>query len=336
FEATKPRRELIRVSAQGLTDAVLSGAFILECCDDTPRIHYYSLFNDDVEGLRQTFLRSMLIDKPTMAEEPRVRRDADGKPSYTPYPKLYTKPQKSQSWTKANRFLSSWDVSLRTACRESRAVLLCHLGDTKRRWVHTGSATCPPHNAVVATYNQDQRICIDMCRRDIICLRFAPEDLHICATLQWDILLTRLPFFCLPKYSGINIAFEFHDSWDDGLENSYSSMLDHLYEPSLRGLVLRACWAWNSTYIPRWTRIWLIDRGGRLLAKYRLERSGRKSDFSYRADVPDRHKMDGEIFIDGKTKYVECYMWDYPKEYCFITRRSDVPISRFIFHVEVG
>jgi hypothetical protein len=128
-------------------------------------------------------------------------------------------------------------------------------------------------------------------------------------------LLTRLPFFCLPKYSGINIAFEFHDSWDDGLENSYRSMLEHLYEPSIRGLVLRAYWAWNSTYIPRWTRIWLIDWGGRLPAKYRLGRNGRKSDGRYRFDVlyreeqiPDRHKIDDLIFIDGKTKYVECYM----------------------------
>lgn len=102
------------------------------CSDPTPRIHYYSLFNDDIEGNRQTLLRSMLIDKPTMAEEPRVRRDADRKPSYTRYPKLYTKPQKSQSWTKTNRFLYYWDASLRTACRESRAVLLHHLDDTKK------------------------------------------------------------------------------------------------------------------------------------------------------------------------------------------------------------
>lgn len=170
------------------------------CSDPTPRIHYYSLFNDDIEGHRQTLLRSMLIDKPTMVEEPRVRRDADKKPSYTRYPKLYTKPQKPQSWTKTNRFIYYWDASLRTACRESRAVLLYHLDDTKRRRVHTGGAKCPLHKAVVATYNQDQRICIDICRRDIICLRFAPEDLRICATLRWDILLTRLPFFCLPKY----------------------------------------------------------------------------------------------------------------------------------------
>lgn len=115
-------------------------------------------------------------------------------------------------------------------------------------------------------------------------------------------------------------------------------MLEHLYEPSIRGLLIRACWAWTSTYIPRWTRIWLIDRGGRLPAKYK---PGRERDGTYRADVlyseehiPDRHKIDDEIFIDGKTKYVECYMWDYPKG--VLLYYLPVWCANLTVHVEAG
>lgn len=68
------------------------------CTDDTPRIHYYSLYHSDEHGRRKNRLQCMLekynSDKSHMIEWPGSRR----------VPRLVSKPG-SCAWTSANRFL---------------------------------------------------------------------------------------------------------------------------------------------------------------------------------------------------------------------------------------
>lgn len=274
------------------------------CTDETPRIHYYSFFNNDNEGHRQSLLQQMMRAYPPKPKKLVVGHD--GKP-YVPCPSPLQSQPSQCSWTEANRFLYLWDAGLQTACKESRAALLQHLDkDTKR--------PSPKRNAMVVARHQGQDVYLRVCsKRDILCFRFSPEDMVACVSLRWDVLLTHLPFFNLAYASDFNLALEFHDSWDEGLSTKREEILKSLPEASDRGLAMRAYWAWMRGEIPRWTRMWLIDRGGRLPAHYQLSR---EDDNRYRWELvykmknfpcePEKH----HIFIDGKNRYVESYMWE--------------------------
>lgn len=76
-------------------------------------------------------------------------------------------------------------------------------------------------------------------KRDIMCFRISPEDMVACVSLKRDILLTRLPFFHISHALDMNVAFEFHDSWDEDLDARRESIIKCLPEVSHRGLVMR-------------------------------------------------------------------------------------------------
>jgi hypothetical protein len=298
------------------------------CTDKTPRIHYYSLYNDD-EGGRQSFLEQMIRAHTPPKQNISWPRLSCGELRPIVPPRLQSQPLQ-YSWTTANRFLYLWDAGLLTACKESRMALLQRLNiETK---LHS-----PKRGNIVTSRYQGQNVYLKVSRRDIVCFRFAPEDMITCVSLRWDILLPRLPFYCLPYSPDIDLAFEFQDSWDEGLGMTRDSMLKFLPEPSNRGLVLRAYWAWMKGEIPNWTRMWLIDRGGRLPENYQLSQLEDKrycQDLTYTTKTsPCRPKKD-HVFIDGKIKYVESYMWKgSTASYDYVSYISDVPILSFIWKV---
>ncbi|KAI9164165.1 hypothetical protein HJFPF1_05805 [Paramyrothecium foliicola] len=299
------------------------------CTDETPRIHYYSLFNEDVfEGHRQSFLRWMISQYPPTPPRPHPRRN-DGTLRYTTNPRLHSLPSQF-SWTRGNRFLYYWDAGLWTASKESRAAIYQYRLKARNGPLRERS------DIVMAEYGGG-RVYLEVQPRDIVCLRFNPDDLVKCVSLDWRVLLVRLPFFHLPQASDLNLAFEFHDSWDDGIETNMSSLRSHLLEPSERGLVMRAYWAWVTGKIPRWTRLWLIDRGGRIPDCSKL---GRESDGRYKTDDVyggcfSRRSQWDRIFIDGRNKCVESYRWDREESFDFDFRRRDVPVSSFIWKLRI-
>jgi hypothetical protein len=148
-----------------------------------------------------------------------------------------------------------------------------------------------------------------------------------CASIRWEILLLRLLFFRLPQAPDLNL------SWDEGLELTTRSMRKHRSEALNRDLVMRAYRAWNTGKIPRWTCMWLIDRGERLPANYKL---GRRDDGRYDTGRVygkrySSKSQENRIFVDGKNSCVESYSWDKPESFCFVTRRNDVPIYSLIW-----
>ncbi|KAF7545174.1 hypothetical protein G7Z17_g9394 [Cylindrodendrum hubeiense] len=275
------------------------------CTDQTPRIHYYSLFNDDNEGHRHSSLQEMMRTYSPAPRKPHPR-GRNRKPKTIAPRRLQSQPSQ-YSWSKANSFLYLWDAGLYTACQESRAVLLQHLDKVTKR---------PPTKRckMVAARHQGQEVYVRVrSRRDIICFRFSPEDMAECVSLRWGILMTRLPFFHLPRVPDINLALEFHDGWDEGLSMNRASMIECLSEPSDRGLAMRAYWAWRKGEIPRWTRMWLIDRGGRLPTDYQLSREDDGRDGHESVDTNNELPCELEknhTFIDGKDRYAESYTWD--------------------------
>lgn len=299
------------------------------CTDETPRIHYYSFFNNDNEGHRQSSLQQMMRAYPPEPSKPRPRRP-DGT-LFTILPRRLRSQPSQCSWTEANHFLYLWDAGLQTACKESRAALLHHRDKATKQ-------PSPKRSDMVTSRHQGRDVYLRVCsKQDIMCFRFSPEDMVACVSLRWDILLTHLPFFHLPHASDINLAFEFHDNWDEGLGMSRESMLKCLPEASHRGLAMRAHWAWMKGEIPRWTRMWLIDRGGRLPANYQLPQEDdgryRHESFRYINEFPCEPEKN-HIFIDGKNRYVESYMWEGQRHgFVHSIRRPEVPILSFIWKV---
>lgn len=280
------------------------------CTDETPRLHYYSLFSYDYDGQRQSCLQQMMRAYPPEPDKPHLRWH-DGS-LFRVYPRrLRTQPSQF-SWTEANRFLYFWDDGLRTACKESRAALLQHLD---RAAAEEGAPAPKRSDVVTARHAQGQDVYLRVrSQRDIVCLRFSPDDMAACVSLRWDVLLPRLPFFHLPYASDINIAFEFHDSWDGRVGETRKSVQKCLPEASDMGMVMRAHWAWMKGEIPRWTRLWLIDRGGGLTADYYFSR---KHDGRYRYkslevinEFPSAPEEEPHTFTDGKDTYVENYLWE--------------------------
>ncbi|KAH7122082.1 hypothetical protein B0J13DRAFT_680236 [Dactylonectria estremocensis] len=292
------------------------------CTDETPKIHYYSLFNTDHDGYRQSHLQLMMrayLPKPskTIASSP------NGRQWKRP---LLKSLQRTCFWTEANRFLYLWDAGILTACKESWAARLQHFQRAPNRPLK--------YSDMVMTHHQGQRVYVKVSsQRDIICLRFAHEDLAASVSLRWDVLLTTLPFFHLPEASDINLGLEFDESWAEGLGTTEESVLKCLGEASPRGVAMRAHWAWKTGFIPRWTRMWLIDQGGGLPANYKISR---EDDGRYEYDTV-YHKFPCEpenyhIFIDGKNRYVESYMWDdQPHEFSHMSPRRNVPVLSFIW-----
>ncbi|KAH8892146.1 hypothetical protein GQ53DRAFT_822952 [Thozetella sp. PMI_491] len=166
--------------------------------------------------------------------------------------------------------------------------------------------------------------------------------------LQWPVLLCRLPFFHLPYASDINLAFEFEDSWDEDLAVSREAVLKAMVsEASHRGLVMRAYWAWMKGEIPRWARVWLIDRGRRLPTDYKVIQEGEDDyeddgrcqyDTTYLRRFPCAPPEKQHVFSDGKFRYVESYDWDgkvYLRKWPRYTlRNSDVPVLSFIWKMK--
>ncbi|KAH7156017.1 hypothetical protein EDB81DRAFT_927963 [Dactylonectria macrodidyma] len=303
------------------------------CTDETPRIHYYSLFNTDEKGSRQSSLQQMLRTYPPKPSQPNART-LNGN-WWTPS-QLQSQPSQC-SWTEANRFLYLWDAGLLNACKESRAALLQHLDKAPKR-------PSPKHSDMITAHHQGQHIYLRVISiRDIVCFRFAPEDMAKCASFRWDVLLSRLPFFHLPQTPNINLALEFDESWVEGIMGTtIEPFLKCVREGSPRGLALRAYWAWKRGLIPRRARMWLIDRGGRLPANYKVSGGLDQRYFSHYDEVlcePENH----HIFIDGKDKYVESYMWDgQPTKYGYnwdsetigfryMGTRSHVPVLAFMW-----
>lgn len=313
------------------------------CTDETPRIHYYSLFNKDMRGTRrQSFLQWMIRAYPPALKKPHPHLP-DGRLDMLANHCLQSRPSQ-WSWTEANRFLYLWDAGLQSACRESRAALLEHQHQHNRfEKCATESPSQLPstkHDIVVARHDQGQQVYLRVCsKRDVVCFRFSPEDMSACVSLRWDILLSHLPFFHLPHTPGMNLAFEFHDSWDEGLGMTRESIVRCLSEASERGLAMRAHWAWRKGEIPRWTRMWLIDRSGRVPANYKLsQEDDRRYNYESTYDIKEyrRYKPENHnIFIDGKNKYVESYMCqDQRDSYCYSIHDPDVPILSFIWKMQ--
>ncbi|KAK7212896.1 hypothetical protein V2G26_020074 [Clonostachys chloroleuca] len=248
------------------------------CTEKTPKIHYYSLYNDD-DGYRHSRLPE-LID---MYMKPGPK-DWVFSP-VAPHP-LQCKPQQCD-WADDNRFLSYWNAGLRTACWESRTILVRYYGPRprrqnpfafvnkrpyKRRKKKKSSSTTNP-GKIVTIREKKEIIHLDFSKRDIVCFRFPPDEMARCVFLKWEELLTRLPFYHLPQNSDINLAFEFEHSWNEGLGITKAGVRKNLAEASARGLVLRAFWAWKVGAIPRWTRLYLIDRAEPLPPKYQIGRN---------------------------------------------------------------
>ncbi len=324
------------------------------CNDETPRLHYYSLFHHDDDGQLQSLLRQMMHRYKT---NPKTRmqyiRYTDSTLQYCTNVPMRSRPSQF-GWTEANRFSYYWDAGLLTACKESRAARLYHQHLGRNTHTHTETTVQQPpakhSDTVVAHHKKSENVYLKVSsKRDIICLRFSPDDMDACVSLrQWSVLLCRLPFFHLPYASDINLAFEFDDSWDEDLSVSREAVFQAMMsEASHRGLAMRAHWAWMKGEIPRWARVWLIDRGRRLPADYKVLQEGEDDyeddgrcqfDTTYRRKFPCTPPEKHHIFSDGKLRYVESYDWDgkvrlrkWPR---YTSRDFDVPVLSFIWKMK--
>lgn len=196
--------------------------------DDTPRIHYYSYFNDDDNGRRAGSLAQMIRDYPP---SPRQVYSPDSTSPGVLKPIVLRSRPSEYSWTKANSFLYLWNAGLKIACRESRITLMEHFD---KQLIPSRQYLCA---------HQEPDVYLRICpQRDIICFRLSPAGLEASIDMRWDVLLTRLPFFDLPRSREINLALEFDDSWIDGLDMTRGTMLKCLRESSHRGFAMRAHW----------------------------------------------------------------------------------------------
>ncbi|CAG9990487.1 unnamed protein product [Clonostachys byssicola] len=315
--------------------------------EKTPKIHYYSLCNDD-EGYRKSSLAE-LID---MYKNPGPK---DG--VFRPFNPLALQCEPQQfSWADDNRLQSYWNAGLRTACWESRTILLRYYGPKprrqnpfdfvnkrpyKRRKKKKKSCSTTNPSKIVTIREKGEIIHLDFSKRDIICFRFPPEEMARCVFLKWESLLIRLPFYHLPQNSDINLAFEFDHSWNEGLGTTESTVLENLQEASARGLVLRAFWAWKVGAIPRWTRLYLIDRAEPLPPRYQVGRnydlryvpSSKYPSVKYPKEFPCQRR-ESRVFIDGENKYVESYSWDRDGQNCCNRHVQSVAVDTFMRTVD--
>ncbi len=328
--------------------------------DATPRLYYYSLFHHDDEGRPQSRLQYMMGRYKANPERwmRHLRLGQSGEHRCYPFP-MRSRPRQC-GWTEANRFSYYWDAGLLSACRESRAARLgyqhrleCLEGDMETairpRDRNTETAVQRSPDRVVAHHDQGDKVYLDIhSKHDIICLRFSPDDLGACITeLQWPVLLCRLPFFRLPYATDINLAFEFDDSWDANLPRRRDAVMRAMmWDASHRGVVMRAHWAWMKGEIPRWTRLWLIDRGWRLPANYEVFREEDtpkwthdrrcRFDMTYQDAFPCAPPAKHQLFSDGKSRYVESYHWDGTVHQRKVSEwewesYKDVPVLSFIW-----
>lgn len=300
------------------------------CTDKTPRIHYYSLFNNDNvkrESLLQEMMCAYLPEKP---------RTVWG--TWNPmedryfYHVLWSKPEQ-MGWTKANRFSYFWNAGLRTACKEAHAALSSHISKA--------SPSAYQRRDMVTTRLEGENIYMELgSQRDIICLQSAPEDMEALVHLRWDVLLPRLPFFHLPHASDMNLAMKFDDSWNEG-PRTYDTFINQvLSEASPRGVAMRAARAWIKGHIPPWTRMWLIcqdvafDSGGEESDPSDEMRDWERGFGAGYEEFPCK-PQNHHVFIDGTCKYIESYKYSQdartlrkydPWYYC-----SEVPVLNFIY-----
>jgi hypothetical protein len=291
--------------------------------DKTPKLHFYSLFNTDDDGRRQSNLQRLMDACPTpWNKKPVQRYRISGIKKAVMPPFLRSRPREF-AWTEANRFLHLWDAGMLTACRESRSAYL--------------AAKDPPREGgyLVKARHQGEDVYLEVSvELDIVCFRFSPEDMEASVSVDWGGLLSRLPFFRLPQMPDMNLAFEFDNSWNADIAGlSLESASKYLAEASPRGIVMRAHWDWHMGRIPRWTRIWLIDRSSRLPDDYQL---GGPIDCVHRPDQlygrahsswPEKHHN----FVDGANKYVESYSWNGSKlMFIYSDAYTISPVLQFI------
>ncbi|CAH0051206.1 unnamed protein product [Clonostachys solani] len=318
--------------------------------EKTPKIHYYSLYNEEDGGHRESSLPWLIDSFMQPGSKDWVCKPVARHP-------LRSKPQQC-SWTEYNRVLCYWNAGLRTACWESRTILGRYHGRRPRRkdpfaFVNKrpskrrpskkknknknkkSSSTTNPRK-VVTIRETGKNIYLDFSKRDIVCFRFPPDQMSRCVFLKWEELLTRLPFYHLPQNSDINIAFEFEHSWNEGLGTTARSIRKNLEEASARGLVLRAYWAWRVGILPRWTRLYLIDREEALPPKYQVGRSydlRYMHSFAYSREFPCQCR-ESRVFMDGESEYVESYSWDREGQNRLNCHADSVPVAGFIRTVD--
>jgi len=153
------------------------------CTDETPRIHYYSLFNNDNPSGPESSLQYLMQQYRPIPPQVTMGRK---------YEEFWLAPLRSKpsefSWTASNRLLYLWDDGLRNACRESRAVVLAQLAKHPR-----------PRKSKSLVVRERGDAFVRVSKRDVFCLRFSPKDLRAAVSLRWDVLLPRLPFVHLPR-----------------------------------------------------------------------------------------------------------------------------------------
>lgn len=298
-----------------------------------PKLHYYSLFNEDHPGYRESYLPLLLWAHMNCPEsESEHNRLQDEEPLPLKDRHVLRTQRANFAWTEANRFQYYWNAGLRTACWESRYVLIeCCTKlrierELKEKPTKKPAPTKQPRkkpptkrqlslrrrkiaagrlNALIKEGRHT--ILIDICPRDIICFRFPAEHLAACVFLEWDKMLTRLPFFQLPYNSDLNLAFEFEDDWKKGLGRTAESVRGCLSEASVRGLIMRLHWSWSVGKVPLWTRIYLVTSKKDIPIRPTFRRSkDHRYDFDllYRANFNCKRKPD-YYFFDGKHKFID-------------------------------
>jgi hypothetical protein len=332
----------------------------LAICDhETPRLHYYSLFNEEHDGYRQSFLpRLISIYMNPPGQKKRHIHPKDKKPEPVERRQLRSQPCQL-TWAEANRVHYYWNAGLRSACWESRIVLTEYYdglrkakSSVKKRVAGNKCPTLtepsPPEehlssqrplseeeknkialSRTIATLpEKGGRVYLDWWTADIVCFRFPQEHMAACVYFEWEKFLTRLPFFQLPYASALNLAFEFEDGWEKGLGETRETVCHYLSEASTRGLVMRAWWDWLTGRIPIWARLYLINPRHDLPRRHRLAKGFRYYyDAVYGAEYPCGSK-DHRVFSDGEKRYVESYDWDEKG------RNRDVPICSFILKMD--
>ncbi|VUC26647.1 unnamed protein product [Clonostachys rosea] len=308
------------------------------CIHETPRLHYYSLFNEDYDGYRQSFLpRLISIYMNLPGRKKQHLHPKDKKPKRFDRRLLRSNPSQF-TWAEASRVHYYWNAGLRTACWESRTALTEYYtrlvrGEAELSAIKELSRQKSPPPTKPSPSEEDlssnrplsgdeknkialertkatlpvkgENVYLDLWTVDIVCFRFPKEHMAACVYFEWDEFLTRLPFFQLPYVSDLNLAFEFEDGWEKGLGDTRESVCEHLSEASTRGLVMRAWWDWQTGRIPSWARMYLINPRNDLPRHYRLA-----DGFRYFYDPvysPKYHCKtgDGPIFVDEQHRYFD-------------------------------
>jgi 2EXR family protein len=261
-----------------------------------PRIHYYSLYNIDDQGIRHSELQNSpgLVTKeasPSFDESDELNWPIQTDNS------IHRRAQ-NMAWTRTNRFRSYYaSDSLLSACSESRSVYLRRFGK-----LFPGHQQLSLH--VVSSYDGQNEVYTHVNElMDILCLSFRPEDLEAAAvSLQWDVLLSSLPFFSARTVEVVNIAFEFDSSWNNNLPGSWEIFR---HEPSPRGLFARAVWDWAHGKLPEQTRVWLIDHTWKPPPEYFLVWRD-ITNYMLPGDLIENRP---KAIIDDRSVYMNCKIW---------------------------